>query len=194
MRPSRELSRKALGAATDDSPFEHLELSLAQGLLGVALTLPMLAFLLWFLRTGWAPLRGIRDALDATFVPLFRHCTWDEILALACAAGVGEELLFRAWMQASLAEWLGAYPALAIAAVAFGVVHAVTRAYAVLATAIGVYLGLAFLFTGNVFAPLVAHVVYDAVALFVILRRAPRDDVPRARPPDVEESGESRPR
>jgi membrane protease YdiL (CAAX protease family) len=62
--------------------------------------------------------------------------------------------------------------ALAGASVLFGVGHWLSWSYAVLATMIGAYLGVVFLLSGNLLAPIVAHAAYDVVALFVLARRA----------------------
>jgi membrane protease YdiL (CAAX protease family) len=43
----------------------------------------------------------------------------------------------------------------------------------VLAALIGAYLGFVFLLSGNLLVPIIAHAVYDVVALFVLARRAP---------------------
>jgi hypothetical protein len=42
--------------------------------------------------------------------------------------------------------------------------HAVTVTYAVLATAVGAYLGWLALTTGNLLVPMIAHGLYDFVA------------------------------
>lgn len=190
MQSSRELSRKAfvaavlfesslagvalvLGSVTEVAVFATFALDLADAGVGVLATLPPIAFLLVFVRTELAPLRRIREALDEVFVPVFRCCSWDELLALALVAGVGEELLFRGWMQSWLTPTVGPPVALVVTSIAFGLVHAVTPAYAVLATGIGLYLGGLQLLTGNLLAPVVVHALYDFVAFLVLIRRAP---------------------
>jgi hypothetical protein len=60
-----------------------------------------------------------------------------------------------------------------IAALLFGVAHWLTMSYAVFATLIGVYLGILFLFTENLLAPIVTHALYDVVALSVLVRLKP---------------------
>jgi uncharacterized protein len=53
------------------------------------------------------------------------------------------------------------------------VAHWLTMSYAVFATLIGVYLGILFLVTENLLAPIVTHALYDVVALSVLVRRKP---------------------
>jgi uncharacterized protein len=51
------------------------------------------------------------------------------------------------------------------------VCHWITRTYALLAALVGLYLGGLWLWTGNLLVPIVAHALYDFVALIWILRR-----------------------
>jgi membrane protease YdiL (CAAX protease family) len=55
-----------------------------------------------------------------------------------------------------------------VAAGVFGVCHWLNRTYAVLATLMGVYFGLLLVWTGNLWTPILAHAVYDFVALVVL--------------------------
>jgi membrane protease YdiL (CAAX protease family) len=48
--------------------------------------------------------------------------------------------------------------------------HLVTKTYAVIATLIGAYLGVLWLATENLLAPITTHAVYDFVALVYFLR------------------------
>ena len=52
-------------------------------------------------------------------------------------AGIGEELLFRGVVQALLERWLGPWIALGVASILFGLVHALTPTYALLAAFAG---------------------------------------------------------
>ena len=64
-----------------------------------------------------------------------------------------------------------AITALALTSITFGLVHSVTRAYAVLATGIGLYLGGIMMLTESLLVPIVVHTLYDFVAFLVVLRR-----------------------
>jgi membrane protease YdiL (CAAX protease family) len=77
--------------------------------------------------------------------------------------------VIQIWLAERLPVWL----AVAGASVLFGVGHWLSSAYAALATLIGAYLGLVFLLTGNLLAAIIAHAVYDVVALCVLARRVP---------------------
>jgi membrane protease YdiL (CAAX protease family) len=140
-------------------------------LLGALAAVPMIVFLLVTLRWPIGPFREIRRFLDRNLLPALEGRRWSDLALIALAAGVGEEMLFRGVIQGSLGDALGRWPGLVAASAAFGILHPVTRAYAVIAALLGAYLGLVWLVTGNLLAPMVAHAVYDFVALIVLLRR-----------------------
>jgi membrane protease YdiL (CAAX protease family) len=165
------------------SPTETLRFDPHSILLGVFAVLPLLGLLVACERVPWRPVREVRRVLDDLIVPMFKNCTWVELAAISLLAGLGEELLFRGVLQAAMAEWTGDFlphsPAAAMVgdwiallgvAVLFGLLHAVSAAYAVLATLMGLFLGWLWLATGNLAVPIVAHAVYDFLALLYILR------------------------
>jgi membrane protease YdiL (CAAX protease family) len=91
------------------------------------------------------------------------------VVLVSLAAGVGEELLFRGLIQGLADAWLGPVTGLIAASAIFGLAHAVTKAYAAVATVMGVLLGAAYVATGSLVAPILAHALYDAVAIRRIL-------------------------
>jgi membrane protease YdiL (CAAX protease family) len=100
-------------------------------------------------------------------------------------------MLFRGVLQQAFGNWLPVWGAIAAAALLFGLLHAVTTTYAVLAALVGAYLGWLYFLTGNLLAPIVAHALYDFVAL-VYLTRGPGSDV-TIEPEPPEEEGEDEP-
>ena len=116
--------------------------------------------------------RLVRDLLGR---PL-SLCRWYDLVLLAALAGFGEELLFRGVLQ----PWLGRiHPWVGIigANLIFGALHALTPAYAVFATAFGLY--LSWLYVGydepNLARPIIAHALYDYVAFLIIVREVRRE-------------------
>jgi membrane protease YdiL (CAAX protease family) len=106
-------------------------------------------------QTAWGG-RAAR-ALGALLGPLpTAHC-----LALALASGVAEEAFFRGALQPRVG--------LVAASLLFGAVHFVPRRellpWSLTALAAGLGLGLLFEATGNLVAPVVAHVVLNAANL-----------------------------
>ncbi len=91
-----------------------------------------------------------------------------ELVLLAVVAGFAEELLFRGVLQAGLAGVLPDWGAVLVAGAAFGLAHFITPAYALLAGLAGVYLGALFWLEGSLTAPIVAHALYDIVALHYV--------------------------
>ena len=145
----------------------------AQGVaVGAAATLPMLGLLLWCLRTTWRPMRRLVGLVEERLGPYLAGASGWGIVLLALLAGLGEEILFRGVVQAWLAERAPLWLAIGAAGVLFGIGHWLSASYAALATVIGVYLGIVFVLSGNLLAPIIAHAAYDVVALFVLARRS----------------------
>ncbi|WP_419193180.1 zinc-binding dehydrogenase [Kolteria novifilia] len=159
-----------LGWMTGFFPFAGTPWTWGDGLLGVVGTLPLL--LLFVLLVHWpiGPLVRIRAILQQTLLPFLAPCRVGDLALIALLAGVGEEMLFRGWMQPLVASWIGPVGGLLIASLLFGFAHYVSMAYLVIAAGIGVYLGLLWMVTGNLFAPIVTHALYDFVGLIYLLR------------------------
>lgn len=90
-----------------------------------------------------------------------------DALLLAVASGMGEELFFRGALQPRVG--------LVLASLLFGSVHFVPRreflpwtAFAVVA---GLLFGALFIWTGNLVAPVVAHIVVNGINLPLLVRR-----------------------
>ena len=144
-------------------------------LLGLLATLPLLAGLLVSRRLPGAAWRRLRQVVDDQLLPMFAGSSWWGLLLLSMAAGLGEELLFRAVLQESVAGWLGgefgSWWALVMVSLLFGLCHWVTPAYGVFAALVGAYLGLLYWSSGGLVAAIVAHAAYDFFALMWLLRK-----------------------
>ncbi len=175
-----------LGSIFDQSPCRTVQWTGTGLVLGVLAVLPLMGMLFSWRQLSWRPAQSVWRVLEEVVVPLFRKCNWIEIALISILAGIGEELLFRGLLQTGVAEWSGDFlphtPAGAMAgdwlavvlvAIIFGALHAVNTAYAVLAAIIGIYLGSLFWATGNLAVPMVAHALYDFLALVYILHRTP---------------------
>jgi membrane protease YdiL (CAAX protease family) len=114
--------------------------------------------------------RPVKQFLADVLVPLLGPCNVLELALIALLAGVSEELLFRGVVQAVLVRELSFGWGLFLTSVLFGLLHAITLGYALLATALSVYLGLVWVGSENLLAPIVAHFLYDFVALVYLLR------------------------
>jgi membrane protease YdiL (CAAX protease family) len=139
---------------------------------GIALTVPPLA-LFWLMRQlPYAPLQQIQQLLANTLGASLQHKQWQDLLILAVIAGVSEEALFRGVLQPWLEAISSPNTGLLISSVVFGLVHAITPLYALLAMLMSLYLGMCLHWhdSANLLQPMVVHSLYDFVAFIVILR------------------------
>ncbi|HEY5940631.1 MAG TPA: CPBP family intramembrane glutamic endopeptidase [Gemmatimonadales bacterium] len=137
---------------------------------GMVAAVPLLLGLRWTLTTGTKSMRRLVAIVVEQLGPLLARRSQVELVVLAALAGLAEEMLFRGVVQIGLARLLPEGVALVVAGAAFGLAHFITPAYALLAGLAGVYLGGLFLLHGNLIAPIVAHAVYDVVALNCVAR------------------------
>ncbi len=164
----------ALGWLLGQPPLKTFHMGLYHAALGVAATLPPLALFGLCLKCPLRPFETISRILDEMVVPLFRDCRFTELAIIAALAGIGEEMLFRGVIQAAVAQQIGGpqgvWAGLVVAALLFGLLHPVTPTYAVLAGSIGLYLGWLWLACGNLLVPIIAHGLYDFLALLYLVR------------------------
>ena len=166
-----------LGWAFGVMPTETLQWSFPAIGWGVAATVPMFVQLWICVAVSWRPFESLQRSIDERIRPLLQGCSLVDLAAISLLAGFGEELLFRGFLQQLIADWIGGptgmWAGLAVGAVVFGLLHAITPMYAVVACLIGLYLGWLWLATGNLLAPITAHAVYDFFALIYFLRIRP---------------------
>lgn len=139
--------------------------------LGVLATAPMLMLLFGLESSRFEWVVTLRRFVEEKLVPLFAGVGPGGTLLVALSAGIFEELLFRAVIQQGLSDWLGLWPGLLLASLLFGLAHAMTWSYLVLATLMGLYLGGLYIWSGNLIAPMLTHFLYDWVALTWLLRK-----------------------
>jgi hypothetical protein len=161
---------EVLGRFFGHPPLRTLSWDGRDALHGVAAALPML--LLFFVVVRWpvGPLGRIKKFSEQVLCPLLAPCSVIDLIGISILAGLGEEMLFRAVFQGVFASWLSPWAGLILASVLFGLLHAVTAGYAVMATLMGAYLGWLWTSTGNLLTPVVTHALYDMVALLFLLR------------------------
>ncbi len=160
----------ALGWIVGFPPFEQVYLGWEPFIGGVVATAPLLLALRWCASSQWKPLSRLMREVEQRIVPLFSTCAVSELFLISAVAGAGEELLFRGVIQSMISEWIGPWGGLVAASVLFGLAHTVTPAYAVIAGLIGLYLGALSMASGNLLLVIVAHSLYDFVALVYLVR------------------------
>ena len=163
----------ALGWWLEVAPFGRLRWTWGGLAGGIAATAPLLLGLAWCLRTTWPPAVRLVQIVERRIAPLFAGAGPAAIVLVAVLAGIGEEVLFRGVVQPALGRHLPLAAAVALTAALFGVAHWITPAYALLAGLVGIYLGLLLAWSGNLLIPIVAHALYDVVALTLLVRVKP---------------------
>lgn len=128
--------------------------------LGVATALAAVNYvLLTRAPSNWL-VNGVRAVYCEILVPLFGRLGRAGVIWLGAAAGLGEEWLFRGVLQPMIG--------LIAASLLFGLAHVGGRrmlAFGVWASGMGLAMGTLALATGGITAPIVAHGVYDMLAL-----------------------------
>jgi membrane protease YdiL (CAAX protease family) len=145
--------------------------------IGVMATLPLLPCFVALWRNRRPELGEIRETLERLLPRLLGApdpTRWLRVLAVSIAAGVGEEILFRGFVQGSLEHGLGLAGGIIAASTVFGLAHAISPAYAVIAAVMGLYLGCVWRISGNLLVPITVHAAYDAAVIGYVLRSGPR--------------------
>lgn len=170
----------ALGLALllGEAPWADLRWPLGTLLLAVALTAPLVGLLSLLIALGPPWFRTLEDLVAPAVDMLFQNRRRAGVIAAALLAGFGEELLFRGVLQSWIAGWAGPGLGLLLAAVIFGLMHAVSRAYFLVATVMGLYLGAIYHVSGNLMLASLVHALYDWVAIELVLYRIDRDRAP----------------
>jgi membrane protease YdiL (CAAX protease family) len=136
--------------------------------------LPMIALLAIALQSHWKPLARLRELVQTLVREYFGAARWWELAAVALAAGFGEELLFRGALQPLAERWWGQTAGLVAVSVLFGLLHAASATYLILAVSMGLYLGWLAQNFGELITPIAVHAAYDWAALALLIR--PRGD------------------
>lgn len=153
---------------------------------GLAATVPMLLGLWLSVRYPVWPFDGLLAAVDEFLNQVMHGTTLSQFALISLTAGIGEEALFRGFVQTLAQSWTGSTLAgLLLASILFGLFHSVSLAYVVVAGVVGFYFGLLWLQTDNLLAPITAHAAYDLVAIWYIRKTgAGRPGCPESPPKD----------
>ena len=164
-----------LGWIANINPFENLHFSESAIAYGVIGTMPLFLLFITLEQMQAESVVKIKNVLLETLGPSLHRYHWTDLLILASIAGLSEELLFRGVIQPWIESSWGVTAGLVGSNIIFGLAHAITPLYAVLATLVGIYLSLSLDYGGdrNLLLPIVIHGLYDFLA-FVALMRAYR--------------------
>ncbi len=160
----------AVGWIVGIDPTAMLRWNSRDFLFGLAATIPMLLLLVICMLSSSAGMTQIRKFLRDTIGVFLVQCRPLDLVLLALLAGVCEEIFFRGFLYAWISDW---NPVLAVMVtnLLFGLAHAVTPVYAMLAAFLGLYLTalVAADSTPNLLIPLTAHSLYDLIAFYVVI-------------------------
>jgi membrane protease YdiL (CAAX protease family) len=159
-----------LGWLLGHPPLQRFAWTTGDALWGTAASLPLIAMFLVMLRWPVGPLARVKEFCEEDIVPLFDQSSWSELALISLTAGVGEEMLFRGVIQASLADWLGMGWGVALASILFGVLHPISVTYVIITALLGSYLGAIWIANGNLLTVMVTHAVYDFAVLGYLIR------------------------
>ncbi|MCF7708512.1 MAG: CPBP family intramembrane metalloprotease [Verrucomicrobia bacterium] len=159
-----------LGWVFDWHPAENLRWNGKEALLGIFSALLPFAGYIWILGSEHAGFRRIQAFLDDVMRRLFGNWNILQLAAISILAGLGEELLFRGFLQGILEQTTNAFAAVAISSIVFGMFHLITPLYALITIIMGVYIGLIYMVTDSLLIVIMLHAVYDFAALMHYLR------------------------
>jgi len=157
---------------------------------GLVATLPMLAYFAFSLSRFGRNIAGfqkiyrlLQDILSRAIIEL---PGW-KLVVLGMSAGIGEECLFRGVLQPLFEGWLPGINsiltpevnAILVTGIIFGLLHALTPTYFIIATLLSIYCGFLVNYTGNLLTPVLAHGLYDAIG-FLLLKRMFVQEAPPA--------------
>lgn len=186
---------RAYIGALEDLTWQSVAVELG---IGVAASIPMLVAISLLMKIPHGSIDAIRQLGDNPTMKMLLSLSPAELITLSLCAGIGEEIAFRGcllpWMTAfrdfsdSIPNtynvgdsFQSAVPSILIAAVlfssiAFGMLHPITKLYAVVASLMGVYFAVLMIATDSLLVPIVAHTTYDAAQFLMAKRELAFDD------------------
>lgn len=118
---------------------------------------------------GFSWITSLREQAGDALGKSLAQCHWHDLLIMAILVGIVEELMFRGLMEQWLARW-NPTAAFLLTNIFFGMLHAVSPMYAILAALLGGILSLLTWWIGdfNLLRPIVAHALYDFIGFILI--------------------------
>lgn len=164
------------GWLLEQPPLSHFSFHPAGLGWGLLATAPLLGLFLLMSTYPVGPLRKIKTFTEDFLRPMMSSCTMVDLFGISCLAGMGEEMLFRGFLQDALSTRLATeawsatwWLAVLLASFLFGLCHPFSITYILLGTLMGVYLGCLYQLTGNLLAPMVTHAAYDFLVLVYVI-------------------------
>lgn len=160
-----------LGLLTGYSPWKTFH-SHPDGILAaLGLTAVLFGLFTAIYARPFGPFRGIHQLLTERAGPIFSGMGLFHFAVIAGLAGVGEEALFRGWLQGWMQLHWGTGPAVMISSLLFGLAHPLSLSYLLSTLAIGLALTGLYQYSGGWLAPALTHGLYDFLALAWFFRK-----------------------
>lgn len=108
------------------------------------------------------PLKIIETAYSEVS-KLVINCDFSAIILIAILTGISEELLFRGILQDKIG--------IIAASILFGLLHIASKetiVSGIYAIFIGLFLGYTYIYTGNLWVPIIIHIINNAIAIPVM--------------------------
>ncbi|MBY0358410.1 MAG: CPBP family intramembrane metalloprotease [Candidatus Obscuribacterales bacterium] len=129
----------------------------------VGLGIAAVSWFCYFLGKYLRLFSGLRKFSKNFLAPLVLTLSWQDIIIMSLVSGFCEEILFRGIMQKETN--------LFTASIAFGIFHDPSlqqKTYVLSAMIAGLVLGMAYMKTGNLWTPIIAHILHNAISLLLL--------------------------
>lgn len=136
---------------------ENLFRDILLGTVGATVPLALFVFLLSEKAQGIPLIGSLRRTIINDIKVIFSETKLLDLFLISIFAGFAEELLFRGVIQVKLG--------IVGASIIFGLLHFITPAYCIIATIMGLYMGILFQYYESLLIPIQLHFVYDLGAL-----------------------------
>ncbi|WP_052480864.1 CPBP family intramembrane glutamic endopeptidase [Gilvimarinus agarilyticus] len=112
--------------------------------------------------------------------PLFTRLTLWQMVVISALAGIGEELLFRAFLQNLISGHSNIWLGLGLSSLIFALLHFLSWFYFCITLLMGLLLGAGYYLSNSILFVIVWHGVYDLIALWVLVHAPQWLGLPRA--------------
>ena len=140
---------------------------------GIGAAIPMAAAAIATDWIDWRPILQLRRSVRQLVSIYFAKFGITQLGIVALSAGVGEELLFRGFLLDAPRQLIelpfSPWSELVGSSLIFGLAHAFSRTYFILATLAGLYLGGLMIITSSLVPAIITHGLYDFVILVYLL-------------------------
>ena len=147
--------------------------AISASIYGLFALIPMLLLLVFSATSRLPSVARLRELIRTSFVPILKELSTWQLVVVGLLAGIGEEWLFRGYLQTWVSTLLPDTPmqigSVIIVSIVFAALHAITPMYAAIVFVVSIYLGIVYESSEQLLTPMIAHGVYDVIALIFIV-------------------------